>query len=175
MNGLYVDGGVIAANPSLIGGTYAWCQVVDDMRTVEGMGVISPSQAQMPAVSNNLTEMLALVKGLESLPEDWKGEVFSDSQITLGRAFTGWKWTHIPTWLHLRYSRVREYLVYFDRFEYTLLAGHPTKVQLAAGVGRHGYPVSVHNVWCDDACRRAGEYLLTKAESEITLGQAVPA
>jgi hypothetical protein len=118
-------------------------------------------------VSNNLTEMLALVKGLEALPVDWAGMVCSDSSITLGRAFKGWKWTNIPEWLHHRYQAARARLINYDNFTHTLLCGHPTKAQLAAGTGRHGYPVSEHNVWCDEACKKAGEIFLDKATPQV--------
>lgn len=157
MNQLFCDGGVVGANPSLIGGTYAWRLVVDDVPMAEGAHFISAADARVPAVTNNLTEMLALIKGLESLPADWRGTVLSDSQITLGRAFLGWKWNNIPLWAHHRFQVVRARLVHFDAFDHVLLAGHPTRAQLAAGIGRHGYPVSVHNVWCDQACGKAGE------------------
>jgi ribonuclease HI len=157
LNQLFVDGGVVGANPSYIGGTYAWRQVVDGQPVAEGAHFISAADARVKAVTNNLTEMLAMIKGLESLPDDWKGTVCSDSMITLGRIFKGWKWTKIPNWVIRRFDAVRTRLVHFDEFEHILLCGHPTKAQLAAGVGRHGYPVSEHNVWCDLACRKAGE------------------
>jgi len=157
MNKLFCDGGVVGANPSLIGGTYAWRLVVDDAPVAEGAYFISTVDARVPAVTNNLTEMLAVIKGLEALPVDWCGTVLSDSQITLGRLFLGWKWNNIPAWAHHRFQAVRARLVHFDKFEHVLLAGHPTRAQLAAGIGRHGYPVSIHNVWCDQACGKAGE------------------
>jgi ribonuclease HI len=167
MNQLFCDGGVVGSNPSAIGGTYAWRQVVDDQPVAEGAHFISARDARVPAVTNNLTEMLALIKGLESLPADWRGTVLSDSQITLGRAFLGWKWNNIPLWAHHRFQTVRAWLVHFDAFEHVLLAGHPTRAQLAAGIGRHGYPVSLHNVWCDKACTRAGEEALEQMQYQI--------
>ena len=97
-----------------------------------------------------------MIKGMESLPHDWNGTVLSDSQITLGRVFLGWKWNNVPAWVHRRFQSVRARLVNYEAFEHVLLAGHPTRKQLEAGVGRHGYRVSIHNVWCDEACKDAG-------------------
>ena len=64
MKQLFCDGGVVGSNPSAIGGTYAWRQVVDDQPVAEGAHFISARDARVPAVTNNLTEMLALIKGL---------------------------------------------------------------------------------------------------------------
>lgn len=164
MNELFCDGGVVGANPSPFGGTYAWRRVEDGVVIAEGARFISTADARVPAVTNNLTEMLALIKGLECLPADWQGTVLSDSQITLGRAFMGWKWNNIPAWVHHRFQTGRARLVHYDAFEHVLLAGHPTRAQLAAGVGRHGYRVSEHNVWCDKACGVAGQEALDQMQ-----------
>jgi ribonuclease HI len=149
---LFCDGGVVSHNPSELGGTWACTLVWNGHRIVEMAGAITPVDAQMPAITNNLTEMLALVRGLLILPEEWSGTICSDSQITLGRAFMGWKWKNIPAWLHHDYQRARARLKNWDKIEFQLLQGHPTKAELTAGVGSRGYPVSEHNVWCDKAC-----------------------
>jgi hypothetical protein len=141
----------------MIGGTYAWRQVVDGEPVAGGGYFISCKDARVELVTNNQTEMMAMVKGLESLPVNWVGTIFSDSQVTLGRSFAGWKWANIPSWLVHRFQAARARLLHFDEFDHVLLAGHPTRAQLLSGVGKHGYPVSVHNVWCDQACRIAGE------------------
>jgi ribonuclease HI len=159
-NALFADGGVIGANPSGIGGTWAYCIVTNGERVNEKSGTITPYEAGLPAITNNLTEMLALVRGLQALPVSWTGTVYSDSQITLGRVFQGWKWKNIPLWLHHEYQQARACLVSWDKIKWALLQGHPTKAELAAGVGSRGYPVSEHNVWCDKACGlRAAEFL----------------
>lgn len=149
---LYVDGGVIGHNPSTIGGTMAWRRVINRQVSSQGVAIITPDGAKLPAITNNLTEMLALVNGLESLPEHWIGTVCSDSQVTLGRAFMGWKWKNIPMWLHHEFQFHRKRLVNYEKFKYVLLDGHPTRAQLLSGVGKRGHPVSEHNVWCDQAC-----------------------
>lgn len=160
MNALYCDGGVIGKNPSEVGGTYAYRILTDGHVIKDGSGVMVPVQAELPTITNNLTEMLALVRGLQALPFSWNGAVYSDSQITLGRAFQGWKWKNIPTWLHHEYQEQRRRLMNWTQIRWILLQGHPTRSELAAGVGSRGYPVSEHNVWCDKECgARAAEYL----------------
>ena len=78
----------------------------------------------------------------------------------LGRAFMGWKWKNIPGWMHRRYQKQRAKFLCWDEIKYVLLDGHPTKKQLEAVLGKRGHPVSKHNVWCDEACRQAGEAFL---------------
>jgi ribonuclease HI len=159
-NALFADGGVIGSNPSAIGGTWAWRWVREGAESCSFSGVITPQQAGLPAITNNLTEMLALVSGLQALPASWAGVVYSDSQITLGRIFLGWKWKNIPLWLHHEYQQARARLVNWDKIQWVLLQGHPTRAELAAGIGSRGYPVSEHNVWVDKTCgERAAEFL----------------
>lgn len=159
---LYVDGGVININPSPIGGTWA-ARLIENSQVIWGTGgTITPEQARMPAVSNNLTEMLALVRGMELLPWDWRGTIYSDSQVTLGRAFLGWKWNNIPHWLYDAFGNQTARLVHWKQIHYVLLDGHPTKAQLEAGVGKRGHPVSAHNVWCDLACGESARRFLEK-------------
>lgn len=118
-------------------------------------------------VTNNQTEMLALIVGLEQLPAGFRGTIYSDSQVTLGRVFMGWKWKNIPGWMHRRYQKQRARLLDWDEIKYVLLDGHPTKAQLQAGRGKRGHPVSEHNVWCDEACRKAGEAFMQQVGQNI--------
>ena len=148
---LYADGGVIRINPSPIGGTWAWCHVnATNQRIHTASGVVIPRRS-CPMITNNLTEMIALVKGLEALPEGWAGVVYSDSQITLGRLFEGWKMSGIPPVL-IRQGQAAMARLDWANCTYVLLDGHPTKAQLLAGRGKRGAPVSEHNVFCDKAC-----------------------
>ncbi len=153
---LYVDGGVVQVNPSPIGGTYAWLLVDDGVRVKGCAYFMSAETAKLPVVTNNQTEMMALIKGLSQLPNDWCGCIYSDSAITLGRAFSGWKWKNVPEWIQNRFFAQRLRFIYWDRITYVQLDGHPTKAQLASGIGKRGNPVSIHNVWCDEACGKAG-------------------
>lgn len=159
MSDLYCDGGVIGANPSDVGGTWAFriieSRPPEDAVITEASGLITPDE-NLPAITNNLTEMLALVRGLQALPEGWAGTVYSDSQITLGRAFMGWKWKNIPAWLHHEYQQARARLNW-QNIRWVLLSGHPTRAELANGISKSGRPVSAHNVWCDMACGKVAE------------------
>jgi ribonuclease HI len=150
---VYADGGVIGLNPSAIGGTWAWCQVGEDGERLKcASGIIRPSpELGLFVITNNVTEFAALARALRALPDGWSGQVYSDSRITLGRFFEGWKLEGIPVgWGdHIQYLRKR-----LGVLEWTLLDGHPTKAQLAAGIGKRGNPVSAHNAWCDKECNR---------------------
>ncbi len=160
MNDLYCDGGVIGHNPSAVGGTWAFRRLHRGFVVSEKSGVITPETAELPTITNNLTEMLAMIRGLQSLPSEWTGTIYSDSQITLGRVFRGWKWKGIPLWMHNEFQKERARLFHWDWIDHVLLQGHPTRAELVAGIGSRGYPVSEHNVWCDMACGRMAEEFL---------------
>ena len=164
---LYADGGVIASNPSMIGGTYAWRLVYADGREIGQAKAISMTVMGLP-VTNNQTELLALLAGMTRLPADFAGTIYSDSQVTLGRVFMGWKWGHVPGWMHRIYQTQRSKFTRWHEIKYVLLDGHPTKAQLRAGIGKRGHPVSIHNVWCDEACRQAAEDFMA------AIGQNIP-
>lgn len=164
---VYADGGVITDpvtkqfNPSPIGGTWAWCHVDESGQRINGAsGFLSVAEAKVPkGVTNNLTEIYALLLCLEALPADWVGTVCSDSKVSLGRLFGSFSLNELPGWLIERIGQVlRNHRM--DQIRYVLLDGHPTRAQLDAGVGKRGHPVSEHNVWCDTACNEAKEYAL---------------
>jgi ribonuclease HI len=162
---LYCDGGVLKVNPSPYGGTWAWCLTNDEPKYANdgdsgenitrcASGFISPEWGVNGFVSNNVSELWAAVSALEVMPFDWKGTLCSDSQVTLGRLAREWPLRGVPDylahWLADIRLRLRTDLL---GVEFLLLQGHPTKADLASGIGaRHGYPVSKFNVWCDQAC-----------------------
>ena len=149
---LYTDGGVIGQNPSPIGGTWAWCMVgADGTRTRHAYGYVTPADLDTPTVSNNHTELLALVLGLEALPAGWAGTVYSDSWVSLQRVFLAAKLANVPPWLVDRLQTLQKSGA-LKQMTYTLLDGHPTRAELAAGIGKRGHGVSIHNVWCDQQC-----------------------
>jgi ribonuclease HI len=161
---VYADGGVIGSNPSAIGGTYAYRLIEEDGQLghyIDGAFVLTARENGGP-VTNNQTEMLAVLSALELVPDDWAGILYSDSQVTLGRVFMGWKWANVPQFMHEKYKAIRARLTHFEDIRFTLLDGHPTKAQLQAGKGKRGGPVSEHNVWCDHACTGAGEKYLAE-------------
>jgi len=164
---LYCDGGVIASNPSAIGGTYAYKLIFEDGTERGQAAVLTPDLAG-GTVTNNQTEMLALLKGLVELPADFNGTIYSDSQVTLGRVFHGWQWKNIPAWICKLYQEQRARFTDWDAIGCVLLDGHPTRKQLQNGIGKRGNPVSEHNVWCDQACKEAGESYLATVESNIS-------
>lgn len=165
---LYVDGGVIKKNPSPIGGTWAARIIKNNVVVLEDAGVITPEYARMAVISNNLTEMAALVFGLQHLPDDWKGTVYSDSAVTLGRAFKDYKWGGIPNWLQAAFRKQKSRLIYWHDFDYVNLQGHPTIEEIKAKVSKNGRPVSHHNKWCDDACSRVGDAYFKAWEKGLT-------
>ena len=149
---LYTDGGVIGQNPSPIGGTWAWCMVnADGTRTRHAYGYVTPADLGTPTVSNNHTELLALVLGLEALPAGWAGTVCSDSWVSLQRVFLAAKLANVPPWLVERLQTLQKSGA-LKQMTYILLDGHPTRAELAAGIGKRGHGVSIHNVWCDQQC-----------------------
>lgn len=163
MNQLFTDGGVIEKNPSPIGGTWAY-RVVHDGTPIGGCaGVIEP-RGPYPTISNNMTELLAIFKGLESLPDGWSGQVCSDSKIALGWVFWGYRRNKaVP----ILCERVDAAVKRLGELTPILHDGHPTAAQIALGKGKRGQPVSEHNVFVDrQCCRMAQEHqakLLTQA------------
>lgn len=155
---LFTDGGVIGANPSTTGGTWAWVRVENSKEVDRGVGLLLPETLGVQTVSNNNTELLALLRGIECLPDNWNGMVYSDSGIALGWVFRQFRLDSVPDYLRGLLSGTligaKERGVVMDC---RLLAGHPTKADLEAGYrvkkAPH-YPVSPFNVLCDDLCTR---------------------
>lgn len=147
---LYTDGGVISKNPSPYGGTWAWVLVHEDKIVASESGILP---AKDGPVTNNQTELLAIIEGLQEIPLHSVAEICSDSNVSLGRVFRGSSFNNIPFWMETRLKQSIKYFSYWNQFSYTLLDGHPTKAQLASGVGRHGHPVSKWNKLADDLCR----------------------
>ena len=155
---LYADGGVIQKNPSPIGGTWAWCLVQNDEVINKDWGIIVPTDVvTFPdnQVTNNQTELFAIVQGLSQLPDDSVVEICSDSNVSLGRVFRGSSFSNIPFWLKTSLEMQQSRLKMWKDFSYTLLDGHPTKAHLASGFGKRGHPVSKWNVECDRLCNLA--------------------
>lgn len=150
---LWADGGVTGRNPSKIGGPFAWIRTFQDHPIAMNAGLITPGENKTETVSNNHTEFVAILSGLQHLPFDWYGYLCSDSQITLGRFFLSWKLKNIPQWMSDMYLEQRHRLIYWDKITPVLLSGHPTKAELASGIGARIYPCSKWNVQVDQRCK----------------------
>jgi len=157
---VYADGGVVNVNPSRIGGTWAYVLVNGEGRTVrEASGSITPAEVGLAKVSNNLTELLAVLMGLEQMPDGWAGTLYTDSFVTLCRIRGGKKFAGIPESMRERTRVVRERL---GAFFSVLLGGHPNKAELLLGKRKDGMPVSGYNVRCDGLCKAEAELLRQK-------------
>jgi len=98
---LYTDGGVIFRNPSIYGGTYAFILVDEGQEVYSKSGVWRPKNMGTPTVTNNQMELLAVLFGLEyAKSRNYRlSKIVSDSKITLGRLFQGWRLKNIPEWM----------------------------------------------------------------------------
>lgn len=165
---VWADGGVILKNPSDLGGTWAWCHTLTDLeagwaRNVGDWGYYTPSLFDQPAATNNVSELYAVVLGLEALPDGWSGTICSDSQITLERLRT---WTqppgvavalrNVPALLQQMVWRQVQRLDW-QNVRFLQLGGHPTRAHLASGTNSSGHRVSIHQVWCDAHCKAAAD------------------
>jgi ribonuclease HI len=157
---VYSDGGVVKVNPSPTGGMWAACHVdaVDNLVwSASGVVLADPDDEFLPLVTNNQTEFRAMLAGLEALPDGWSGTVYADSLVTIRRFRDDARVAGIPLEWRKRMAYV---LGRLGTLTYVLLDGHPTRAQLAAGVGKRGNPVSRWNVWCDEACTEEGRRLI---------------
>ena len=175
---IYTDGGLLSKNPSDVGGMWAWCGVdrIDGRPLVKGhlaggvnvhaeqtefeSGVVLATPSKL--ITNNIVEMLAVIKALEFQPEGWSGIVYSDSEVTLGRLLHGHALRGLPANAIERFHKA---LARVGEIKGVLLQGHPTKKDLLEGFGKkRGFPVSKWNVWVDAECNRLAEqFKATKA------------
>lgn len=159
---VYCDGGLIGANPSPNGGTWCFVVVDDDVQVAMQSGIVTPAEAGLPAITNNYTELLAAVNALEMMDDGWTGTLFTDSNVTRLRLISSKpKMAGIPPALQ---QRLRDAKRRVGAFKVALLDGHPTRQQLASGIGKRGGPVSKWNVLCDEECTRlANEFKARRA------------
>ena len=152
--GVYWDGNGVGSR-STIGGAWAYCYVNPyNVRVQEASGMLLTTKS-WPTVTNNYSELVAVLKAMQGLPDGWAGTLYSDSQVTLGRISGVYQgWAGIPSKLYNLVNAERERL---GAFQLVLLDGHPTQAQLQARKGKRGNLVSKHNVWCDEQCKRVME------------------
>lgn len=145
---LHSDGGLLSSNPSEIGLTWAWVLVNDGMEIDRCSGSHMPAEFRMRKVSSNLAELIAAVYGLEAVGKR-KAIWFTDSEVTVERMKRGHEvWINTPEDFVRRAIAVRESFL-----SVILLAGHPSRADLARGVNKEGVPVSKWNKVCDDLCK----------------------
>lgn len=133
MNKAYADGGVYKHNPSRTGG--AWAYVIKGGST--NYGVIKGE------VTNNLMEYYAVYMLLKALPDGWEGQVLSDSKITLGRIFYGWRCRNIPFELQEGVKKELERL------------GAIFPVHIRGHQKNNGDEDIYYNRMCDSLCKKA--------------------
>lgn len=148
---LFSDGGVVGQNPSPHGYTWAWCLVKGVCRVAHDSGLVRPESG---SVTNNLAELEAAVRGLESLPEGWAGFLVIDSACTIARLIRG---SHDPSMDGVPISLQVRAAIQRQKKSYTVVRvkGHPTRADLARGRHASGACVSEHNEFVDSLCNAA--------------------
>lgn len=177
---IFCDGGVLLKNPSPHGGTFAACLIKGDdpesgVLCEEISGVVYPTK-ENPLITNNFTEMLALQMALEGfwsmvLKGEYQGDnpiIYSDSQITLERAFGNYPWAGIPDPMRQSVQAIVAAMRHSGEVKYVLVAGHPTRAQLAQGykIKKNGsrHPVSKWNKYCDEQCAALAKKFVMEME-----------
>ena len=161
---LYSDAGNVGKNPSPFI-TWSWCLIEDDQLVKSNSGFVD---GKGKLLSNNVAEMIALILAFESIPKEWEGTFYCDSEITLWRTFRNWKLNNLPSNV---VRRLREIKTKFNigtpdcKIIPIAVAGHPTKQNLRDSFkikdGKK-YPVSRWNVFCDKECNRQADIIKTK-------------
>lgn len=159
---LFCDGGVITRNPSPYGGTYAWI-LVDNKgtRINHDNGFFSPESIGKEKVSNNASELYAVLQALEFVLKEYpnyQGHIWTDSMITWRRLTKSFKFNGIPDFMRLQCLQIRRNGLWIPKH----LGGHPTLKDLAMGYDNRGLPVSVHNVSCDNMCKKQSAKFLSR-------------
>lgn len=176
---LFCDGGCCLANPSPYCAQWAYCQVDiegNHIREMSGiilrasnpdlyhikrsdrMVVVPSAEINPNGLTNQLSELVALTLGVESLPCGWGGTIYSDSESALGRMFGSKSMGGIPEEWSYRCQIAPERL---GEYSWVLLGGHPTQADLLSGIraarpGKRALPCSKHQHWCDLEAKRLG-------------------
>jgi ribonuclease HI len=164
---IYTDGGLLSVNPSDIGGTWAWVAVdAEDRKIGWKSGVVttrSMLQHGLHRVSNIIMEHVALIKAMEAVPLNWSGTILSDCQPVLTRVISDYEISkgfkrmpaselNLPEYVS---KRQKEAVKRLGKVRFVLVQGHPTKADLACGIGKkRNLPVSKWNVLADDLCNQ---------------------
>jgi hypothetical protein len=140
---------------------YPGCWIdAEGKRIASTVGHVLPADLGLPWVSNNVTEVLGILAGLEALEDGWCGVVYSDSLCAINTVRNCLKKSKPPKWLPAPIlARAKTVVARLGEVMYVLLGGHPNRKELAAGFRSDGKPCSEHNVHCDKLCKREGEEL----------------
>lgn len=149
---LFTDGSTIQTNPSPRGGCWAWVLVRNGQVERKASGLIEPTDWGLEAITNNQMELFAALRGIESLPQGFKGRLWSDSAITLHRIMSSSKFNGCPDWLRDRVLEARNNREW--HYDASLVAGHATDRELRMGRSEDGRKVSKWNSYVDLLCRR---------------------
>lgn len=162
---LYTDGGVIKKNPSPYGGTWAFVLTDENGNVVNEMSGLLTNEQNGQAVTNNVTELYAVTRGVILLPDDsLPVHIYTDSRVTQRRVFNrNASLAGVPEWLRLDLNCARTVLKARNSHSWdcsTLLAGHPSLADLKRGWKKNGGLVSPYNVRCDALCNEEAKRFL---------------
>lgn len=158
---LWCDGGVIYTNASPFGGTYAWCGVNAAGEIIKhGFAVVPAPDGR--EVTNNDTEIIAVIQAMRSVPDGWSGTIYTDSMVTITR------FQNIRNDLLHRITKIPKNVLAeainqmgrMGKVAFKLVKGHPDAASLEIGVYEYDLVrqkanprvVSRFNVWCDAKC-----------------------
>lgn len=154
---LCCDGGVLGMNPSRYGGMIA-CRLIEaDGEAVFSLSrLVFPAEIGLPKVTNNVTELMAVLLGMDQLPDHWSGCILTDSQVTYYRIHPRKKskFSGVPVPIIQQLDRHKSRL---GRYQIELVKGHPQAEDLRRGTDRLGRKVHADQHWCDEECNRLAE------------------
>lgn len=167
---LYFDGGYSFGSGL---GAWAFRHVSPDGEVVAELGgllvppiyprrrglALEPWDGLGPVTSDH-AETIALIRGLEALPEGWSGVVYGDSESTLSRLQSRKVNGKAPAEWSARFAAARSRVSVIG----SPVEGHPTVAQVKAR------PALVHQVWCDAECNR----LIARALKRLRLRAGIP-
>jgi hypothetical protein len=146
---------------------------VDDEVLAEDAGLLLPHHLDVKRITNNDSELYALVRALEACPDGADVSAYSDSQCTLMRmARIARGQAPTKTMNQELYDRAEAALSRLGEVCFVHVKGHPTRSDLERGRTSKGRLVSRHQVRCDDLCtEKAQEYMDTLSTSPTLMGR----
>jgi hypothetical protein len=129
-------------------------------------------------VTNNNTELHAIVRGLQAMPHGWTGEVWTDSWVTITRIqrLARDKAEQINGETEARLLEAARALRRCGPIKLVHVKGHATVEDLKAGTysgdrgKRNPRRTSKFNAWCDEECGRVIKELKSDIEESETPG-----